>query len=156
MTVDANRNMKMISTYDWNHGTPMNGKEMRRMNSGLYQGQVEHKYDYSANQFDVRTWGWSSTAGTSASVRQSERGIFERRADEVRAVRAPRRDIHHESHRRRAADAAQLLARQPLRREPVQHRRERGLDEGDRAVLIYCNTGATPETPGKMRCAGKN
>ena len=61
MTVDANRNMKMITTYDWNHGTPMNMKEARRMNSGLYQGQVEHKYDYSANQFDVRAWGWSST-----------------------------------------------------------------------------------------------
>ena len=62
MTVDANRNLKMISTYDWNHGTQMNGKEMRRMNSGPYQGEVEHKYDYSANQFDVRAWGWSSSA----------------------------------------------------------------------------------------------
>jgi len=62
MTVDSNRNMKMISTYDWNHATQMNGKEMRRMNSGLYQGQVEHKYDYSANQFDVRAWGWSSSS----------------------------------------------------------------------------------------------
>ena len=61
MTVDAHRNMKMISTYDWNHGTVMNMNEVRRMNSGLYQGQVEHKYDYSANQFDVRAWGWSST-----------------------------------------------------------------------------------------------
>ena len=61
MTVDSNRNMKMITTYDWNHGTQMNGKEMRRMNTGLYQGQVEHKYDYSANQFDVRAWGWSSS-----------------------------------------------------------------------------------------------
>ena len=61
MTVDANRNLKMISTYDWNHGTQMNMKEVRRMNSGSYQGQVEHKYDYSANQFDVRAWGWSST-----------------------------------------------------------------------------------------------
>ncbi len=61
MTVDANRNMKLISTYDWNHGTVMNGKEMRRMNSGIYEGQVEHKYDYSANQFDVRAWGWSSS-----------------------------------------------------------------------------------------------
>jgi rhamnogalacturonan endolyase len=61
MTVDANRNMKMISTYDWNHATQMNMKEVRRMNSGIYQGQVEHKYDYSANQFDVRAWGWSST-----------------------------------------------------------------------------------------------
>ena len=56
MTVDANRNMKMISTYDWNHGTQMNFKEGRRMNTGLYKGQVEHKYDYSANQFDVRAW----------------------------------------------------------------------------------------------------
>ena len=61
MTVDANRNMKMITTYDWNHGTQMNAKEMRRMNSGLYKGMVEHKYDYSANQFDVRAWGWSSS-----------------------------------------------------------------------------------------------
>ncbi|MCX6923258.1 MAG: lyase, partial [Verrucomicrobia bacterium] len=53
--------MKMLTAYDWNHGTVMNFKEARRMNSGLYQGQVEHKYDYSANQFDVRAWGWSST-----------------------------------------------------------------------------------------------
>ena len=62
MTVDANRNMEMISTYDWNHGTQLNMKEVRRMNSGIDAGQVEHKYDYSANQFDVRAWGWSSTA----------------------------------------------------------------------------------------------
>lgn len=62
MTVDKNRNMKMISTYDWNHGTQMNGKEMRRMNTGIYKGMVEHKYDYSANQFDVRAWGWSSSS----------------------------------------------------------------------------------------------
>jgi len=62
MTVDAHRNMQMITTYDWNHGTQLNMKEVRRMNSGIYQGQVEHKYDYSANQFDVRAWGWSSTA----------------------------------------------------------------------------------------------
>jgi rhamnogalacturonan endolyase len=62
MTVDANRNMEMITAYDWNHATQMNMKEARRMNTGIYRGQVEHKYDYSANQFDVRAWGWSSTA----------------------------------------------------------------------------------------------
>ena len=62
MTVDANRNMKMISTYDWDHGTVMNMKEARRMTSGIDSGQVEHKYDYSANQFNVLAWGWSSTA----------------------------------------------------------------------------------------------
>jgi rhamnogalacturonan endolyase len=61
MTVDANRNMKMITTGDWNHGTVMNFKEARRMNTGIYKGMVEHKYDYSANQFDVRAWGWSSS-----------------------------------------------------------------------------------------------
>jgi rhamnogalacturonan endolyase len=62
MTVDANRNMKMITAYDWDHGTVMNMKEARRMNSGIYNGQVEHKYDYSANQFETLAWGWSSTA----------------------------------------------------------------------------------------------
>ena len=61
MTVDANRNMEMITAYDWNHGTVMNFKEARRMNTGIYKGMVEHKYDYSANQFDVRAWGWSSS-----------------------------------------------------------------------------------------------
>lgn len=37
MTVDAERNMKMITAYDWNHGTQMNFKEGRRMNTGLYR-----------------------------------------------------------------------------------------------------------------------
>lgn len=61
MTVDGSRNRQMMTAYDWNHGTVMNLKEARRMNSGVWQGQVEHKYDYSANQFDVRAWGWTST-----------------------------------------------------------------------------------------------
>jgi rhamnogalacturonan endolyase len=61
MTVDAHRNMKMITAYDWDHGIVMNMKEARRMTSGLYNGQVEHKYDYSANQFQTLAWGWSST-----------------------------------------------------------------------------------------------
>jgi rhamnogalacturonan endolyase len=62
MTVDSNRNMKMITAYDWDHGTQMNMKETRLMNSGAYEGLVEHKYDYAANQFNVRAWGWSSSA----------------------------------------------------------------------------------------------
>ena len=62
MTIDSRRNLPMITTYDWDHGTPMNMKEARFMNTGAYQGQVEHKYDYSANQFEVRTWGWQSSA----------------------------------------------------------------------------------------------
>lgn len=62
MTIDLDRNMKMITAYDWDHGTVMNMKEARRMNTGLYTGQVEHKYDYSAVQFDTLAWGWSSTS----------------------------------------------------------------------------------------------
>jgi rhamnogalacturonan endolyase len=62
MTVDSNRNMRVITAYDWDHGTVMNMKEARYMNSGAYKGQVEHKYDYSANQFNTLAWGWSSSA----------------------------------------------------------------------------------------------
>ena len=61
LTVDANRNMKVITAYDWDHGVVMNGKEMRRMTTGQYKGQVEHKYDYACNQFEVPVWGWSGT-----------------------------------------------------------------------------------------------
>lgn len=61
MTVDSRRNMKMITASDWNHGTPLNLKEARRMNSGILKGQVEHKYDYSAVQFDTPAYGWSSS-----------------------------------------------------------------------------------------------
>ncbi|MGN6368751.1 MAG: polysaccharide lyase family protein [Phycisphaerae bacterium] len=61
MTVDARRNMKMLTAHDWNYGTPMNMKEVRLINTGPWKGRVEHKYDYSANQNDVRAWGWSST-----------------------------------------------------------------------------------------------
>ena len=53
--------MQMITAYDWNHGTVMNMKEARLMNSGVMKGQVEHKYDYSAIQFDTSAYGWSST-----------------------------------------------------------------------------------------------
>lgn len=61
MTVDSRRNFEMISAYDWNHGTELNLKEARLMNSGVLKGHVEHKYDYSAVQFDVPAYGWSST-----------------------------------------------------------------------------------------------
>jgi rhamnogalacturonan endolyase len=61
LTVDARRNHMAITAYDWDHGTVLNMKEARRMNSGLYQGQVEHKYDLTAVQFDTPAFGWSST-----------------------------------------------------------------------------------------------
>lgn len=61
MTVDSRRSMQMITADDWNHGTEMNMKEARLMNSGVMKGLVEHKYDYSAVQFDTPAYGWSST-----------------------------------------------------------------------------------------------
>jgi rhamnogalacturonan endolyase len=61
MTIDAQRNKLMPKPEDWDKGTQMNMKEARRMNTGIYAGQVEHKYDYSAIQFDIPAFGWSGT-----------------------------------------------------------------------------------------------
>src|SRR4051812_17977294 len=61
MTIDANRRKVMPRPEDWDRGTELNMKEVRRLTTGRYAGQVEHKYDYSAVQFDVPAFGWSST-----------------------------------------------------------------------------------------------
>ena len=61
LNVDANRRRIMPTPEDWLDGTELNFLEARRLNTGLYKGQVEHKYDYSANQFDTRTYGWLGT-----------------------------------------------------------------------------------------------
>lgn len=61
MTIDANRNKQMAAPADWDKGTQLNMKEARRLKTGIYAGQVEHKYDYSAIQFNIPAFGWSST-----------------------------------------------------------------------------------------------
>ena len=61
MSIDSRRNKLMPSGFDWDHGTETNAKEARRLTTGPYAGQVEHKYDYSALQFDIPAFGWSST-----------------------------------------------------------------------------------------------
>jgi rhamnogalacturonan endolyase len=61
MTVDAKRNFQMFTAKDWNYGEVMNMKEVRLLTTGVQKGKVEHKYDYSANQFETLAWGWSST-----------------------------------------------------------------------------------------------
>ena len=61
MTIDANRSKVMPKPGDWDRGKQLNMKEVRRMTTGLYAGQVEHKYDYSAIQFEIPAFGWSST-----------------------------------------------------------------------------------------------
>ena len=61
MSIDANRNRLMPKGYDWAHGTPLNMKEARRLTTGVHAGEAEHKYDYSALQFEIPAFGWSST-----------------------------------------------------------------------------------------------
>ena len=61
MSIDANRNKQMPAPADWDQGTQLNMKEARRLNTGIYAGQIEHKYDYSAIQFNIPAFGWSST-----------------------------------------------------------------------------------------------
>ena len=59
--VDERRNKVMARPVDWDNGTELNFKEARRLNTGIYAGQVEHKYDYCAIQFDTPAFGWGST-----------------------------------------------------------------------------------------------
>lgn len=61
LTVDARRRKVMPTPDDWDRGTELELKEVRRLNTGRYAGQAEHKYDYSAVQFDTPAFGWSST-----------------------------------------------------------------------------------------------
>ncbi len=61
LSIDAARNKLMATGADWDRGMPLNMKEARRLTTGIYSGQVEHKYDYSAVQFKIPAFGWSST-----------------------------------------------------------------------------------------------
>lgn len=61
LTVDADRRRLMPSGYDWDHGTPLNLKEARRMTTGVHKGDPEYKYDYSALLSETPAYGWSST-----------------------------------------------------------------------------------------------
>jgi rhamnogalacturonan endolyase len=61
MIIDSRHQRLMPTPEDWDKGTQLNMKEVRRMTTGRYVGQVEHKYDYSAIQFDIPAYGWAST-----------------------------------------------------------------------------------------------
>lgn len=61
LAIDGKRRKIMPTPSDWDKGTPLNMMEVRRMTTGLYIGQAEHKYDYSAIQFETPAFGWSST-----------------------------------------------------------------------------------------------
>ena len=61
LSIDDQRNDIMPSGHDWDHGTDLNMKEARRLTTGVHKGRAEHKYDYSADQFETPAFGWSST-----------------------------------------------------------------------------------------------
>jgi len=61
LSIDAKRNLLMPTGFDWDHGQQLNMKEARRLTTGKFTGKFEHKYDYSADQFDIPAFGWSST-----------------------------------------------------------------------------------------------
>lgn len=61
LSIDAQRNALMPTGSDWDHGSPLNMKEARRLTTGTYKGRVEHKYDYCAQQFLIPAFGWSGT-----------------------------------------------------------------------------------------------
>src|SRR5262249_40438448 len=61
MTIDAKRRKVMPTPADCDNGEQLNMKEVRRLTTGTYKGQAEHKYDYSAIQFETPAYGWSST-----------------------------------------------------------------------------------------------
>lgn len=61
LSIDEQRNALMPTGRDWDEGIELNMKEARRLTTGIYKGRVEHKYDYSARQFETPTYGWASS-----------------------------------------------------------------------------------------------
>jgi rhamnogalacturonan endolyase len=61
LSVDADRNMLMCSNQDEAAGVVVHAKEQRILNTGIYKNSVEHKYSYTAIQYKVPAFGWSST-----------------------------------------------------------------------------------------------
>ena len=60
-TVDAARRRVMPTGADWDNGTQLNLKEVRRLTTGIHAGLVEHKYGYSAMLGGTPAYGWSGT-----------------------------------------------------------------------------------------------
>ncbi len=61
ISVDADRNMLECTPEDWGNGVVIHAKEQRILSTGYYKNSVEHKYSYTAVQFKVPAFGWSST-----------------------------------------------------------------------------------------------
>jgi rhamnogalacturonan endolyase len=61
ISVDADRNLLECAPRDWGTGVVVHAKEQRILGQGNYKGSVEHKYSYTAVQYKIPAFGWSST-----------------------------------------------------------------------------------------------
>jgi rhamnogalacturonan endolyase len=61
ISVDADRNLLECAPRDWGTGVVVHAKEQRIMSQGVYKNSVEHKYSYTAVQYKIPAFGWSST-----------------------------------------------------------------------------------------------
>jgi rhamnogalacturonan endolyase len=63
LSIDAMRNREMCTPADWGASVAVAGApaEVRLLTTGIYKGQYECKYSYSADFGDEDAWGWSST-----------------------------------------------------------------------------------------------
>jgi rhamnogalacturonan endolyase len=63
LSVDAKRNKMMASPADVAASSAVTGapKEVTLLTQGIYKGQYECKYSYSADFGEEETWGWSSS-----------------------------------------------------------------------------------------------
>jgi rhamnogalacturonan endolyase len=61
LSIDDKRQRLMPTGEDWGAGQVLNMKEAKRLTTGIHKGEVEHKYDYAAVQFETPAYGWSST-----------------------------------------------------------------------------------------------
>jgi rhamnogalacturonan endolyase len=64
LSVDAMRNKESCSPADLAASVAVAGapKEVTQLTTGIYKGQYECKYSYSADVADQDAWGWSSTS----------------------------------------------------------------------------------------------
>ena len=60
LSVDADRNMPMISNADQRSAVVIHAKEQSIISTGIYKNSVEHKYSYCAEMYKLPAYGWSS------------------------------------------------------------------------------------------------
>lgn len=68
MSVDATRNKMMQVSGGTSIGVATAPVECSLWTNGIYQGQYEDKYKYSAHLGDQRVWGWSSVGANGKNV----------------------------------------------------------------------------------------